>query len=117
MLCTLGMATLLASLPLGAQQQAPEEQALHLLMAATQQSLAALHKVDHCLEEFRQQEARCIKGQDTAEALFALSEKASSLLASVAEARIEPYFGEEFLAELARIAKPYTAKTLPPVTP
>jgi hypothetical protein len=92
-----------------------EESQISLLVEATKKSYLSLQNLQKCFAEFKEQESQCLKKPNDAEALFSLSSKAFSLLKSIKENNVEPYFRPSFIEELEKIAKPAESKTIPPI--
>jgi hypothetical protein len=92
-----------------------EEAQINLLINATKASFASLQELQTRLAAFKQQEARCIARPDDTDALFSLSECALSLLTSIREIGVEPYFRPAFIEELEKLKKTAQSKNLPPL--
>ena len=103
----------LSQFPTATQEVAPEENSLHLLIQAQEQSAKKFKLLLQYLREYQEMEAKAIQNPDNVDGLYKLSEKALEVHEIIRECHVEQYFRPQFLEDLDKVSQTALKRNLP----
>lgn len=122
--CVLCFASLLGSQRENIQQQTStsfvqegsEEDSINRLIQAQEQSAKKLKDLLQYLGQFRSQEEACLRDPGNLDELYKLSDYALQVKKAIKECYVEPYFRQNFLDDLDKLAATAEKRTPPPLS-